>query len=63
MKIVRTDYAGREVCQVLGCDEPAQPWGYVFDVDDVEILIGLCRRHEREFLPPPELATTEKEGA
>lgn len=37
---------GRVVCQVRGCDEPSVPWGITLDVDDAEVEVALCRRHE-----------------
>jgi len=58
---VRKGYDGRYVCQVVGCDEPAEPWGRVVDVDELEIEVVLCRRHERESSGmPPE---RDREGA
>lgn len=42
----RTDRAGRLICQVRGCNEPAAPWAIVIDSDDLEIEVVLCRRHE-----------------
>jgi len=41
------DWAGRDVCQVRGCDEPAMPWGVIIDVDEyVVVEVLLCRRHD-----------------
>ncbi len=37
---------GYLICQARGCDEPATPWAIVLPVDDVEIEVLLCRRHE-----------------
>jgi hypothetical protein len=44
------DYAGRVVCQAVGCDEPALPWGCEVDLDGVIVDVALCRRHERDAL-------------
>ena len=50
-----TDWAGRPVCQVRGCEEPARPWGYVLDWEELELEVMVCPRHERELIawPPP----------
>lgn len=43
------DEAGRQVCAVVGCQEPVVPWGSVYDFDQLEVELFLCRRHEREL--------------
>lgn len=40
------DGAGRPVCQVVGCQEAARPWGHVFDGPELELEVYLCPRHE-----------------
>lgn len=52
---------GRAECQVVGCDAPAQAYGVTFEMDDVEIELRLCRRHEADLyggarIPPGETA-------
>jgi len=44
------DVAGRPVCQVVGCQEPAKPWGYVFTFASVmDIRVIVCERHRAEM--------------
>ena len=47
--LVRPDFPS---CQAVGCNEPAQRWGYEIDagVNDLMLSIRLCRRHERDLI-------------
>ena len=46
----RTDWAGRRVCQVVGCDEAARPWSYILPEGSLEVEVAVCPRHERELM-------------
>lgn len=44
------DVAGRPVCQVEGCQEPATPWGTVYTLGfALDVRLILCRRHASDL--------------
>jgi hypothetical protein len=54
--------AGELVCQVRGCSEPAQPWGYWTPIGELEVGIYFCRRHERDLVGGTRVPEPEPNG-
>jgi hypothetical protein len=51
------------LCQVRGCGEYALPYGIEIEIDDVEIELRLCRRHERAAVGSQPLAQDDEQQA